>query len=99
MWTGEHPAHVLDGLFRVWHPFILRFARLVGNKAIVQSPKVSEFNKHEYFFAHVLGRACAEYIVEICANSADINEVRRYVAGARGFEHEPDLLYRATLCV
>lgn len=82
---GAHPHgshHILNGLFRQWWPFIGKMALLVNNRNVVKDPDVSHFNAHEYFFAHVLGRACAEYIVEICATGTDYRRLRILLAAA-----------------
>jgi hypothetical protein len=65
---GEHPHgshHLLDGGMRLWRPFVLGAAEVVGNPQIVAEPNVTDFNAHQHFMIHTLGRACFMYILEI----------------------------------
>ena len=82
---GEHPHstfHIMDGGWKLYYPFIEVFTQLLNNKQIVSRPTVKVFNDHEQFLVHVIGRACAEYLVEIAATGADYHMPNRFMAQA-----------------
>jgi hypothetical protein len=58
------------------------FTQLLNNKQIIARPPVSEFNNHEKFLVHIVGRACAEYVAEISATGTDYHLPARFLAQA-----------------
>jgi hypothetical protein len=63
-------------------PFISVFVNLLGNRQIEADPGVKGFNNHEKFLTHVLGRACAEYVAEICETGTDYHFTPQLLAQA-----------------
>ena len=82
---GEHPHgsyHVMDGGWKQWFPLIEVCTDLLENRQIIARPPVSQFNNHEKFLVHVVGRACAEYVAEISATGTDYHMPARFLAQA-----------------
>ena len=82
---GEHPHgsyHLMDGGWKLWWPFLEQITLLLENRQIVGTPNVSKFNEHEMFLVHVVGRAVAEYVVEIAATGTDYHNATHFMRQA-----------------
>ena len=67
---GEHPHglfHAMHCQWRLYRPFIMKCAKVVGNEQVKPDPGVSDLNVTRFFFLDVLTRAAGEYLNELVA--------------------------------
>ena len=84
---GEHPHGLFHGMhcqWRLYRPFIMKCASVVGNNQVKSDPSVSDLNVTRFFLLVVLTRACGEYLLEICRGNpfADWDDPGPFMAKA-----------------
>ena len=74
---GEHPHgffHLMHCQWRLYRPFIMKCAEVVGNEQVKRDPSVSDLNVTRFFLINILTRAAGEYILELCRDSPDAED-------------------------
>ena len=86
---GEHPHGLFHGLhcqWRLFRPFIMKCAAVVGNEQVKEDRTVSDFNVSRFFFVDILTRACGEYLIELAGDNpaADWDDPDLFIAKVEG---------------
>ena len=51
--------------WRLFRPFIMKCAKVLGNDQIKEDPGVSDFNVHRFFLLNIVTPAAGEYLLEL----------------------------------
>ena len=66
--------HLMHCHWRLYRPFIMQCAHVLGNEQVKSDPSVSDLNVTRFFLINILARAAGEYIVELCRDNPDADD-------------------------